>query len=215
MQIQNKILVFFLFFLITSNLKSQQKEFLFKTGDLVFQDLDSSPLCDAIESVTTSFDKKNISHIGIIYYNKKKHYVIEALNGVDTILLDKFLNRSVDSNGNPKVFVGRLKPKHSFLIPIAINKAISLIGMSYDDEFKLNNNKYYCSELIYDIFLYANNNIPFFKLQPMTYKKDGITLDLWLDYFEQLNTPVPEGKPGINPGGISLSEKVEIIYSYY
>ena len=64
------------------------------------------------------------------------------------------------------------------------------------------------------MFLIANNNEEFFELQPMTYKFKGQTLAVWKDYFEKLNKIIPENEPGINPGGISLSKKIKIIYNY-
>ena len=84
----------------------------------------------------------------------------------------------------------------------------------YDAEFKINNDKFYCSELIHDIFLEANNNTPIFQLEPMTYKVNGKTLLVWEEYFNNLNIPIPENEPGINPGGISLSNKIRIIHDY-
>ena len=83
-------------------------QFNLKTGDLLFQDLDSSPLCDAIEKVTTGYKNLPISHIGIVLKLNNKTYVIEAYDGVDTISIDKFLGRN-KYNGRPKVFVGRLR----------------------------------------------------------------------------------------------------------
>ncbi|MHC4655849.1 MAG: YiiX/YebB-like N1pC/P60 family cysteine hydrolase, partial [Planctomycetota bacterium] len=78
------------------------------------------------------------------------------------------------------------------------------------------NGAYYCSELIYEIFLRANANKPVFKLQPMTYKDPdtGEMLTVWEDYFSKLGVSIPEGKPGINPGGISRSRFLTIIYAY-
>ena len=48
----------------------------------------------------------------------------------------------------------------------------------------------------------------------MTYKVNGQTLDVWIDYFNQINVVIPEGKDGINPGGLSLSNKIKIVYNY-
>ena len=48
----------------------------------------------------------------------------------------------------------------------------------------------------------------------MTYQYNGETLEIWIDYFNKLNIPIPENQPGINPGGISLSKKIDIIYNY-
>jgi hypothetical protein len=33
----------------------------------------------------------------------------------------------------------------------------------------------------------------------------------WVDYYQQLKQDIPEGKPGINPGLISRSNKIQII----
>ena len=184
-------------------------------GDLLFQDLDSSPLCDGIEKVTSGINNLNFSHIGIVTIINNQHYVLEAFNnGVDTVSLNVFLNRSVNGNKKPKVVAGRVKTKYSHLTLKAINAGYKLIGKQYDEEFKIDNDKLYCSELIYEIFYQANNNQDFFYLEPMTYKFNNETLPIWKEYFNNLNMPIPEGEPGINPGGISLSDKINIIANY-
>jgi hypothetical protein len=38
---------------------------------------------------------------------------------------------------------------------------------------------------------------------------------VWADYFKKLSIAVPEGKPGLNPGSISRSDKIDIVYRYY
>jgi len=218
LQTQNNfyLFIYLLTIIIIININCKTKNvFRPEHGDLLFQDLDSSPLCDAIEEVTRGINHSNLSHMGIVTIIDNQYYVLEAFtNGVDTVILDKFLNRSVDSNGKPKIIVGRLKIEYSKLIPKAIDEGIKLVGEKYDDEFKINNNKFYCSELIYDIFLSANNRKEFFHLNPMTYKVNGKTLDIWKEYFQNLNISIPENEPGINPAGISLSEKIDIIYNY-
>ncbi|MAQ70390.1 MAG: hypothetical protein CMD23_04775 [Flavobacteriales bacterium] len=184
-------------------------------GDLLFQDLDSSPLCDGIEKVTSGVNNLNFSHIGIVTITNNQHYVLEAFtNGVDTVSLKDFLNRSVNDSKKPKVVVGRVKTTYSHLISKAINAGYKLLGKQYDEEFKIDNDKLYCSELIYEIFYQANNNQDFFYLEPMTYKFNDETLPIWNEYFHNLNISIPEGEPGINPGGISLSDKINIIANY-
>ena len=54
------------FFIFITILFSCTKEFQLKEGDLLFQDLDSSPVCDAIELVTPGYKGANFSHIGIV-----------------------------------------------------------------------------------------------------------------------------------------------------
>ena len=48
----------------------------------------------------------------------------------------------------------------------------------------------------------------------MTYQYNGETIDVWIDYFNNLGISIPENEPGINPGGISLSHKIDIVYNY-
>ena len=84
----------------------------------------------------------------------------------------------------------------------------------YDDEYLYNNGKYYCSELIYDAFLHSYKK-PLFDLFPMTFKspKSNQYFEVWADYYEKLKMEIPEGQLGCNPGGISTSDKLNIIGS--
>ena len=214
MQIQRNSIFLYLILLLNIGCTNKQP-FAFQNGDLFFQNLDSSPLCEAIELVTSGFNNGDFSHMGILIQINKKKYILEAfVNGVDTVPLNIFLNRSVNKKQKPKVIVGRLKKEHSHLIKPAIELGLKLINTKYDDEFNINNDKLYCSELIYEIFYQANNKKPIFQLEPMTYKYQGETLEAWIEYFQKLNIPIPENQLGINPGGISLSEKLNIIYNY-
>lgn len=108
----------------------KRSNFELQPGDLLFQDLDCVPLCDAIEKVTTGYDGANLSHVGIVAKDAAGNIiVIEAVsNGVKTTELHTFLNRSSDTNGRPKVVVGRLKEPYNKLIPTALKEAISLEG---------------------------------------------------------------------------------------
>lgn len=192
--------------------------FVFKSGDILFQDIDCGELCDAIKRVTRGINSKEFSHVGLIYQNNDTTYVIEAIGtNVHLTLLEKFMNRSVDENGNSKIVVGRLKSEHQKLITSALQFSIEKLGTPYDEAFLYGNGKYYCSDLIYDAFLHANGNKPFFELQPMTFKDPatGNTIEAWRRYFEHLNKPIPEGEPGCNPGRISMSNKIEIVKLFY
>lgn len=177
--------------------------------------MDCGELCDAIEKVTTGYEGKPFSHIGLVYDRVDSIFVIEAVGaGVRLTPLESFLNRNRDSLGVPKVIIGRLKKEYRKLNDSAISFALQQLGKSYDSEFIYNNGKYYCSELIYDAYMYANNSQPFFWLEPMTFK-DTVThqtLPVWETYYKKLDMEIPEGQPGCNPAGLSRSEKVEIIW---
>ena len=123
--------------IFSSCVAEKEKEFQLQVGDFLFQDLDSSPLCEAIESVTPGYNNGNFSHVGIIikggdpilqnvdskfeekyFYNLQQDYrVLEAIPAeVTTTRIDSFLNNSLDSLSNPKVIVGRLKVEYRYLI---------------------------------------------------------------------------------------------------
>ncbi len=214
-----KSLLILVLFTTHYSLKAQQSvQFKFENGDFLFQDLDCGALCDAIENVTEGVNGKDFSHIGLVYISSDSTYVIEASgNDVHLTPLKEFLYRNMDNHGNPKIVVARLRKSCRKLNKSALDFALRQIGTPYDDEYLYNNGRYYCSELIYDSYKFANHNKPLFKLQPMTFKDPvtGKTMKAWKDYYDQLGMSVPEGKPGCNPGGISTSPYLEIVKSFY
>jgi len=204
--------------LISILLSLGSSSFVLQEGDLLFQDSDCGPFCEAIETVTEGFEGSNLSHIGMVITAEDDDLaVIEAIGeGVVITSIDKFLSRSFDANGDSKVLVGRIDQAHSDLIPKAVQYAKTLLGKSYDDVFDIKNDKYYCSELIYESFKYANGGKEVFQLFPMTFIDPSTesTFEIWVDYYNELKADIPEGAPGLNPGGISLSEHVEIIHAF-
>ena len=211
-------LTFLLTFVALSSFGFAQPLYNIKQGDILFQDMDCGPTCDAIEKVTKGWKGRNFSHIGLVDKKNDSLYVIEAIGkNVHYTAIDKFLNRSKNSNGKPKIVIGRLKQESQHLLPGAFKFARQQLGTLYDDTFLYENGKYYCSELIYDSFKAANNNSPFFELKPMTYNdpETGRIFPVWEEYFKARDMPVPEGLPGCNPGGLSLSDKLDIIESLY
>ena len=178
-------------------------------GDLIFQNLDCGPMCDAIEAVTEGVDGQDFSHVALVCKQGDSLVVIEAIGkGVHYTSLSNFSKRTTN-----KMYVGRVKSQYKKLIAKAETFAEKQNGIPYDDEFIYNNGKYYCSELVYDAFKFANNDKPFFTLYPMTYKQPGSNdfFPVWVDYFKKLNKQIPEGQPGCNPGGLSRSDKIDII----
>ncbi len=187
-------------------------------GDLLFQDSNGGALSDAIKDVTTGYANARLSHVGMVAAEPNGHaIVLEAVSrGVVATDLDAFLNKAKDPNGRPRVIVGRLNEPYRRLIPAAIREATALEGKPYDKLFAIDNDAYYCSELIYEVFRRANEGRPVFPLEPMTFKnpQTGQTTPAWTEYFAQLGAAIPEGQPGINPGALSRSPALTIVYSY-
>lgn len=179
-----------------------------KSGDLIFQSLDCGPLCNAIEAVTPAYQGNHFSHVGFIYKKNDSLFIIEAI-GKDVHLtpLQQVLQRSAKA-----VVIGRLTGKDTLLIPAAIQFSLEQSGTPYDDDFLYNNGKYYCSELVYGAFKFAQNGKAYFQLFPMTYKMPGSCkiFPAWIKYFKEKKMAPPEGKPGCNPGSIACSGKLKM-----
>jgi len=204
-----KTLLFF--FLGISTLFAQQHMNVgqLKDGDLLFQDMDCGPLCDAIEAVTEGYEGRDFSHMGMVYHRNDTLYIVEAAgSAVRLSTFEKF-----SKNTKKPMLVGRLKEGHKKLIAPAISFSLQQLGVPYDDEYVYDNGAYYCSELIYDAFMHANGGKPFFQLYPMTYKQPGtdVFFPAWVEYYQSIGKPIPQGQPGCNPGGISTSDKIRII----
>lgn len=180
----------------------------YQSGDLIFQDLDCGAICDAIEAVTEGYKGAKFSHVGLVYERNDSLFAIEAIGtAVQLTYLPQFLNRTTVN------VHARLQPKYTPLLADALAYCIDHLGTPYDEAFLYDNGKYYCSELLYDAFKYANNNQPFFTLEPMTFKQPGTDTyyDVWIAYYQKLNMDIPEGQPGCNPGGLSRSDKLMIL----
>ncbi len=208
-------IIFVLIFFSVGLTKGQNINYQAQEGDILFQDLDCGDLCTAIKQVTIGIDSAEFSHIALVQKVAGKWMVLEAISdGVKYTPLLDFFKRSIDENGNPKIWVGRIKDKYRRIIPKVKELSASYLSIPYDDSFLMDNGKYYCSELLYDIFKKANDNTPFFDLEPMTFKdlKTKQFLKVWKEYYQKLGLPIPEGEQGINPAGISRSPKIEIVY---
>lgn len=197
-----------LFFLLFSVSAFAQKTEL-KNGNLLFININCGGMCDAINAVTNGYKNNDFNHMGLVVTaNNKDFFVYEAIG---ELVVKTPLKDFLAYTKNP-VYVGTLKSKHLHLIPKAISFCEEQLGVPYDDVFLYDNGKYYCSELIYDAFKFANKNKPFFKLFPMTYKepKSDNFFPVWVDHFSKQGIEIPEGKPGCNPGGMSLDKKIKL-----
>ena len=108
-----------------------------KEGDVIFQTSLSqqSPL---LQMATQS----KITHCGVIVIIDGKPYVLETLKTLVLTPLDKFIARGED---------GRYWIKRSNKDNIKI-KYSNYLGKPYDLAFKFDNDKFYCPELVYDIY---------------------------------------------------------------
>ncbi|MBW7914933.1 MAG: hypothetical protein H3C54_14800 [Taibaiella sp.] len=182
-----------------------------RPGDILFQDLDCGPACDAIEAVTEGVDGRDFSHCGIVAEIDGKLQVVEAYGSVQAVPVDSFLSRSKDATGNTKVLIGRTDDKTLALQSAELSK--KYIGKAYDNAFAMGDDAYYCSELVYECYKLANGGEVYFPLNTMTFKVPGTDtfMPFWTEYYHKLSMEIPEGDSGINPGAISRSKHLQII----
>ncbi|ANQ52150.1 hypothetical protein MY04_4815 [Flammeovirga sp. MY04] len=208
------ILPFFLLFALGScneTKKQTDNPYGVKVGDIVFQDLDCGDFCVAINKVTEGWNGRDFSHCAIVVEEADSLLIIEAVGaGVKRTSLKEFFGKHTGEGGT---IIGRMKSEYQELAPKAAKYAFDYLGKSYDDVFDIQNDKYYCSELVYETYKSANNNKEVFQLFPMTYKDPDTNeyFPIWVDYFKKLNAPIPEGEAGLNPGGVSRSKYLDII----
>lgn len=206
-----------IFFLYGFSMQAQIKEFELQSGDLIFQEDCSGNTDNTIKAVTNSLENYQFTHVGIVYVDDNDSiYVLEATHPVvSKTPLESYLFPK-DKNCVPKSVVGRLKEIYRPIIPDALLLGLNLMGKAYDDGFILGNDKYYCSEFVYEILLKANCNQPVFPLNEMTFKSPdtGEITEGWKRYFARFNLPIPEGEPGINPGAMSRSDAIDIVHIY-
>ena len=106
-------------------------------GDVIFHVSESSQ-STAIKVGTLS----RYSHCGIIIMKNNKPYVLEAENGVELTPMDKWHKRGKMFN---HYRVMRLKEEQKLKLPYTL-------GGRYDRAFRFNNGKYYCSELVWELY---------------------------------------------------------------
>lgn len=184
-----------------------------RDGDLLFCVADNSVMSNAIVDAT-QMEKVNYDHVAIYAVIDNTPSVIEAnpKDGVICRSLDDFMEDVTDINGGKGITVMRVT--QSIDLKAAIQRARQFIGRPYDWSYLPDNEKLYCTELVYECYL-NNDGKPIFKANPMTFKDSkGNIPDFWVDLFSRLGEPIPEGVIGTNPNDLSQSPALEEIHRY-
>lgn len=174
-----------------------------QVGDIVFQSLPPAPLVNTIEGVTQS----PFSHCGLVAQRASGWIVIEALNGVEETPLREFLSRG----GNGGFAVYRLGPNDKLAVPEMVEAARAFLGRPYDVRYRMDDEKIYCSELIYKAFHQATNGNSLGSLQRLG--------DLnWQPYVEAIKYfeggPVPLEREMITPLGMAKADQLKLVYAF-
>ena len=172
-------------------------------------------MTEAITEATGRDERINFTHVGIAIIGERCDSVLEATSdgGVRMTALDDFLNKSAKLNGRPAVVAKRLKDTTG--VAAAIRRARTLLGLPYDYSFRPDNNRYYCSELVYESYRHPDGS-PRFTARPMNFRApDGTLPRYWTELFERLGEPVPEGVPGTNPNDMAQEETLYEVHRWF
>lgn len=182
-----------------------------KAGDLIFSFIGSED--NAISAVTEGFRGGRVNHMGAVVLSGSTLSVLEAYPPkVQLAELHEFLRRSHNAAGQPRYMLGRLVEPNDRLITKAISYGLEQREVPYDYRYLTDQVALYCSELIVDMFKFANDGKEFFLEAPMSFRDllTGEPHPFWVSYYAQLGMSVPTGEPGSNPGAISLDHRLNI-----
>jgi len=177
-----------------------------KNGDLIFQ-TSLSGQSKAIQLATNS----KYSHCGIIYSDNGQFFVFEAVQPVKTTPLDKWIARG--ENGH--YVIKRLKNADQILTTETLQKMKSegekFKGKKYDLTFEWNDDKIYCSELIWKVYQRATG-IEIGKLEKLS-DFDLTNETVKKKMKERYGDKIPMDEIVISPAAIFESELLTTIKS--
>lgn len=186
---------------------------MLKHGDLIFSQIGTD--ANAISAVTTGFRGARLNHVGLILENNLGWFVLEAFPPeVRVTQIDVFTRRSADPiSGRERYLVLRLKQPHITLIPNAVKYGLAKRDTPYDELYLTDPAALYCSELLVDMFRFANGGVEFFPERPMSFRHPvtGQILSAWTEYYAKFGMSVPDGQPGSNPGDISNDTRLDFV----
>lgn len=200
-----------LFVLIIIACLSGKAQTQVRTGDLLFLGIPADytifddSMSGAIASATGKADQLNYIHVAVLEVNDKGAiWIVDATlkHGVDRHPLDTFLADFTLKNGNyPQLDVMRLKrPRH---VALYVENTRRFCGEAYDLYFLPDNDRHYCTELVYDSYVTPKGK-HLFHAAPMNFKaEDGTFPPYWVQLFQLINQPIPQSELGTNPNAMA------------
>jgi hypothetical protein len=177
-------------------------------GDMIFQ-TSQSKQCEAVRIATNS----KFSHCGIVFIEKGKKYVLEAVQPVKYTPIEDWI-----THGEGNLFVvTRLKNASTILDVQTLEKmkvyGKSLNGKNYDLYFEWSDDKIYCSELIWKIY----KNGAGIELCPLQKLKDFNLKDRRVQTIlaERYGNNIPLEESVVAPSNLEESKITNIIIDTY
>lgn len=164
----------------------------FRNGDIIFQETKSGQ-AEAVKRATRS----KYSHVGIIYFKKKRAYVFEAVQPVRLTPLAEFIAHGV----NKKYVVKRLKNPDILTEDIQLKmeaEARRHVGKNYDWVFGWSDDRIYCSELVWKIYRQGAGVTLALPMKLKEFNLDDPVVKKKLK--ERYGSKVPLEEPAVSPG---------------
>ena len=178
-------------------------------GDLLFCVQQNNT---AISDVTQGYKGEKIPHVAIFHRNNEGEFALEAsFMGVRLTPIDRFV-KWLKLNKMPYTLVGRLNDRTN--IDASVQNALKYVGRPYDFQFLNTDSAIYCSELVQICYKDKQNRLLFEPIPMSFHDSTGVVTPYWKKYYERWHLKVPEGEPGSNPGNLSRSDKLTIIYKW-
>jgi hypothetical protein len=178
-----------------------------KEGDIIFQ----TSLSRQSKAIQLATDSK-YSHCGIIFKNKGKYYVYEAIQPVKQTPLDKWILRGKDG----KFVIKRLVNGDRILTSDIIKKMKDIgqefKGKNYDSTFEWSDENIYCSELVWKIYK-RSTGLEIGELQKLR-EFDLTDSDVKKMMKKRYGDIIPLDETVISPASIFKSELLETVKSY-
>lgn len=171
-----------------------------KEGDIIFQSLAGTELADVIEGATNS----PYSHTGMVIKKNDLWYVREAIDPVQDTPLLFWIARGYNS----QFAAFRLKEPYQHYIPMMIKESEKFLGLPYDVLYKLDDEKIYCSELVYKAF----KNVSGEKLGRLRKLKE-LNWKPYKDFIVDLAGELPLERQMITPKDLSEAHQLEKVFS--
>ncbi len=152
-------------------------------------------------------------HVAILDVDGDSTWIVDATikRGVARYPLQDFLKDFTLSDGSlPQFEVLRPKVSAAQARQFVAN-ALQYAGMPYDVDFLMDNDAMYCSELVYDAYVTGDGE-RLFSLGTIDFlSADGTVPLYWRQIFELLQRDIPQGNPGIMPGDMTSSPRLESV----
>lgn len=180
-----------------------------RDGDLLFF---SPPVSNAITDVTSGFSGRSIDHVAIFLRVASSPYTLEAVRrGVVLQPIDSTVVRH--SRNGESIYIGRVTD--SLDVAASIANALKELGKPYDFFFEPTDSAVYCSELVERSYRQTDGQKTFSTIPMSFHDASGKVTAYWTEYYRRAGKAVPECCPGTNPGQLSRSRRMRIIYQLF